>query len=332
MLPPAERFAVWRESILSLFEALPDATISPECFRARVDGFNLQRTFFSQTSFSAQRYRSQPRSRTGDSPEPLLVQLYLNGGYAGHNGYREVQVTPGDISLLDLARPLATSARQSNTLSLVIPRDLMSEYARPGEISYGTVLRAGTPLAEILGHHLKTVWRNLPSASVADVESINHMLLGAVAGAFAGGKPGYERSVIALERATLERIRAYIDRNLSEPLDAGRLCRRFGCSRTQLYRLFQPLGGVSAYIRQARLNRCLEDLSRVDGNQKRIIDIAFRWGFSSHSHFCRLFRESFDMTPRDAVERGMMRWRLQQQPVANESHLTPAYHHWLRQL
>jgi hypothetical protein len=47
----------------------------------------------------------------------------------------------------------------------------------------------------------------------------------------------------------VERIRRYIAANLTSPeLMSDVLCARLQLSRTQLYRLFEPLGGVAGYI------------------------------------------------------------------------------------
>ena len=61
-------------------------------------------------------------------------------------------------------------------------------------------------------------------------------------------------------------------------LNAETLGRRFGVSRSALYRLFAPLGGVSGYIRQRRLARAYADLAAGDGRFARISEVAYRWG------------------------------------------------------
>lgn len=326
-LPAPERFEVWRESLLPLFEALP-GQVAPADFRARVDGYNLQQLFFCRTAFTEQRYRRLRGHNADDGADHLLVQLYLEGGYQGHNGHREVCVRPGDISLLDLGRPLATEAAASDTLSLVVPRELMFGYARTEQLAYGSVLRAGSPLARILGQHMRTVWASLSSAGAEDVPAINHMLIAAAAGAFARSGAVGEHAREACAGATLTAVRGYIDAHLAEPLTPARLCRQFGCSRSQLYRLFQPLGGIAAYIRDARLQRCLEELT-YSGRRSRIVDVAMRWGFSSQSHFCRLFRAAFGITPGEAAERG---YALASSQPGPHGRATPDFHHWLRQL
>jgi AraC-like DNA-binding protein len=52
---------------------------------------------------------------------------------------------------------------------------------------------------------------------------------------------------------------------------------------------------VSDYIWQARLQNCRQELEAQGG--KTITDVAFSWGFSSSSHFSRVFRKYFGIVP-----------------------------------
>jgi AraC-like DNA-binding protein len=52
---------------------------------------------------------------------------------------------------------------------------------------------------------------------------------------------------------------------------------------------------VSDYIWGARLQHCRQELETHAG--KTITDVAFSWGFSSSSHFSRVFRKCFGVVP-----------------------------------
>jgi len=327
-LPAGERFDAWRESVLPLFDSIPEEP--PETFRARVEGIDLGSVFFGMSAFSRLRFRRGAQHPGSGDADHLLVQLYLTGGYAGHNGYREVHVRPGDISLLDLGRELQTRAHASNVLSLVIPREQIYAYADPGRIAYGSVLRADSAMGRMLGNHLLTAWREMRIALPEDMANIRHLLLCSVVGAFSDLAAGERRR---RERITLEAIRAYLAQHLMEQLEPEALCRRFSCSRAQLYRLFQPFGGVAAYIRGARLQRCWEELTEGrNGRKQRVFDVALRWGFTNQSHFNRLFRQAFGVTPGQAVELGAAQWRTRRMAVRHSRCALPELHDILRRI
>lgn len=64
----------------------------------------------------------------------------------------------------------------------------------------------------------------------------------------------------------------------------------------------QPIGGEAADIRPARLKRCLHELSEPRALRRSVIEVAIRCGFTSRSHFRRLFRANFGITPSATIE------------------------------
>ncbi|MBO9630711.1 MAG: AraC family transcriptional regulator, partial [Shinella sp.] len=76
-------------------------------------------------------------------------------------------------------------------------------------------------------------------------------------------------------------------------------------SRATLYRLFEPVGGVTDYIRTRRL-RAAFDMLTNDG-KRTVGEVAYACGFPDISTFSRAFRHQFGMSPsevRDIGDRG----------------------------
>lgn len=326
-LPVKERFGAWRESALPLFESIP--VTRPETFQGRVESVELDHVFIGTSWLSPLRFHRERKHPASTGEDHLLVQLYLSGGYSGHNGYRDVRVRPGDISLLDLGRGLETRATASNALSLIVPREQLYPYANPESLDYARVLDRDSAMGRIFGNHLLTVWKQLQTASVEEVESVRHLLLSSTVGAFSTRREAQEH---LSGRMTLDAMRAYIAQHLAEPLTPDMLCRQFACSRAQLYRLFQPLGGVAAYVREERLKCCWRELTHGNAGTRRIVDVALAWGFTSQSHFNRLFRETFGMTPGEAAEYGAALSRTDGHAALDAAHKLPALHDILRRL
>ena len=331
-LPTEEGYAIWRESLSPLFHARLANESASHC-KARIDSYDLQHLLLARSEFPESLYERGMHHAADGGADPLLVQLYMRGGYQGHNGHRPVTVNQGDISLLDMADPLATRAQASTVLSLVIPRELVRD---AGKLPCGAVLPAASPMAAILGNHLLTVWRQLAHASLEALGPVNETLVATTVAAFRGLRQDPEQALAGLpEQARREAVCAYILRCLGQDdLSPEHLCRQFGFSRAGLYRLFEPLGGVAGFIREARLRRCYDELARPGalGRPRRVIDVAMRWGFNSQSHFTRLFRRTFDVLPGDLLAASEEASRASTDDRSSASTSRPALRQWLARL
>src|SRR5215467_16408522 len=97
--------------------------------------------------------------------------------------------------------------------------------------------------------------------------------------------------------AIYERAQAFIHDHLRDPdLSIDQISMALGCTKRYLHMLFSERGiTVSDYIWRARLQNCRQELETHGG--KTITDVAYSWGFSSSSHFSRVFRKSFGIAP-----------------------------------
>ena len=91
----------------------------------------------------------------------------------------------------------------------------------------------------------------------------------------------------------------HIDANLlNDNLTPDYLGSKFGMSRAALYRAFDPLGGISHYVTQRRLDRA----HRLLGEEKTIAPIGTiaRWlHFHDAAHFSNAFKKRFGARPTD---------------------------------
>ena len=97
----------------------------------------------------------------------------------------------------------------------------------------------------------------------------------------------------------LERARRLVQGKLFDSdfrIDA--VARELGVSRTRLYRLFEPYGGVAHYLQRRRLIDAHAVLADPC-DQRRIVDIAEQRCFTDGAEFSRAFRREFGYTPSD---------------------------------
>lgn len=87
-----------------------------------------------------------------------------------------------------------------------------------------------------------------------------------------------------------------MEKNLEAPLSMIELSRHIGLTRRQLHRLFRQHTGQTPtdFYRDLRLRYAR---SLLHGTPAKIIDVAMAAGFGSHSHFTKVYRERFGVSP-----------------------------------
>jgi AraC-like DNA-binding protein len=96
------------------------------------------------------------------------------------------------------------------------------------------------------------------------------------------------------------RVESYIAHNMADPdLSVARIAAALNCTKRYLHKVFNVDGQtLASYLWSLRLERCREDLEDSGRRRRPITDIAFSWGFSSSSHFSRVFKARFGSSPR----------------------------------
>ena len=103
-------------------------------------------------------------------------------------------------------------------------------------------------------------------------------------------------------------IRRLIEKNLTNPaLGVDWISGKVGLSRTKLYELFEPLGGVAKYIRERKLRQALIMLTDKAAAHYSTYDIALVSGYANDAAFVRAFRARYGVTPGDVRAAGHQR-------------------------
>ena len=91
-------------------------------------------------------------------------------------------------------------------------------------------------------------------------------------------------------------VLGYIDENLNEYLSAGKISEIANYSVPQLFRLFTTDMDITPikYVLRRRLYFAAKELTTSD---KKIVDVAYSFGFESHDSFCRAFKRFYGVSP-----------------------------------
>lgn len=337
VLPERERFAGWREDMSVIFDVEQISPLSGEkdAFQATFDLYHFGRSVLGGLSSSTARYVRSQRKAARDGLDAILLQLFLEGGVQFGVGQRTTYAEAGDIVVFDLAQPVNNINRRFRHITSMWPRTVLEETVPNISSWHGLTLPKESPVTNLLRQHLISSFDLAAHFTVQEGLRVEKATL-ALAGAAMVGQSLNEESAAtpAMKELLAYQIKRYIRQNLSlADLSPNQIAQQFGISRRQLYHIMEPVGGISAYQRHLRLQRCLGDLQNSGHAHLTLSEIAYRWGFKHPSTFNRNFRAAFGTTPGEVRARAIFEGESPlcagiQNPVKTKAHSAREHHQW----
>ncbi|MBZ9935524.1 helix-turn-helix transcriptional regulator [Mesorhizobium sp. BR1-1-16] len=199
------------------------------------------------------------------------------------------------LSMRSLALPFEGQGNDRAVISLYLPRDLMRREAAALDALSDRM--PDTPLVGILIDHLISLDRRLPSISADDLPGLVEATRQLIAACLIPSADRVEAARDVMVVSLVGRARKIVHQNLGATnFGPQQLCRMLGVSRSRLYRLFEPLGGVAHYIHRQRLLAAHAALTDPLNNGQ-IVKLAEQVGFGDPSAFSRAFRQEFGYSP-----------------------------------
>ena len=300
-LTPKKQIQFWSDALTDLCGRFSVDPLEASSLEARINYTTVSRLKLCQIEASQHRIaHTDWRIRSTEHPYiKILFQTY-GVSYFEQDG-RRIEIMPGDCLAYDVSCPhTIISPALTRHEVVVVPKEFLRERGFHTEKMTACKLssRAGTGrIAHEFLHAAFTEATKLSPSSAAGVaESLIDLLL----------LPLREADA-ALDRVGPEamyiRAQAFIREHLRDPdLCIDQISAALGCTKRYLHMLFSERGmTVSDYIWRARLQHCRQELETHAG--KTITDVAFSWGFSSSSHFSRVFRKCYGVVP-SAISKG----------------------------
>jgi AraC-like DNA-binding protein len=234
-----------------------------------------------------------------DSVDHWVIRLALSGRSRFRSGATSVVAEPSSLLLFSLGEPFDGDRSDSDWVSLYIPRDGFPELSAGLGLVGPGLLRS--PGAGLLADYIASLQRRLPGMTASQGPMLIEATRSMVAACLLTGLDRRIATPRDLATAQLERVRGIIRQNIASPSLAPRkICRLAGISRSQLYRLFEPHGGVARYVRGMRLRMAHAMLADPALSRLAIGAVAERTGFYDASAFSRVFQLEFGYAPREA--------------------------------
>jgi len=256
----------------------------------------------AESDFPARRILRTSAQVRRDQIDHLQLQVPLARVQLEANRTCEA-ISAGSAFLLDLGRPFEAHTAAGPMLQVFVPRDALEELLpRPGSMH---ALRPQGASSMILVEMLKALVTRLPSVTTEEAAHIAQAALHMIAASVAPTSDLLAAARPIIDSSLHRQACRYIDLHLRDPdLDAARIGRALGLSRSALYRLFEPYGGVAAHILERRLERSYTAIA-TRSPRLAIADIAQAHGFKSATTFSRAFRARFGHPPSDASTSGI---------------------------
>jgi len=298
-VPTRERSAYWRDQICDTFVELDCGRVGEGFYGELADSTlgPLQLTQVKSSMHEVIRSRRQIAKSTDDY---FLVSLQIAGQGLVEQDGRSAWLQPGDFALYDSTRRyLLRFDDDFEELVLKLPRSMIAERIAVPERITATRIDGRQGMGRVAFDFLRSLTAELhqlpPGESTRLANTVVDLLGSAVVdGAFAS------HSGSASAASLLLSAKVQIRDHLEDPqLCKGKIAQALGISERYLSKLFTADGTCySHWLREQRLIRIAEDLSRPELSERSISSIAYGWGMNSMPHFSRVFRQQFDRTPK----------------------------------
>ena len=296
-MDPGACFDCYRDAERDMYDVFA-TTLPPEQMRMQVATTHIAEMGFSKFSASVHGVRRTAAHVRRTPIEALRVRLYRGGVTHALCADEPVTMRAGAIHVLDYSRPSDAISADVDQISLYIPHNLIG-YDPSRHPAYWRI-DINDPLGRIIANAMETFEQQLPGLTENQAPAIAEGLRGLLAGGLSGGLHSHDDRPIRAARAAA--MRRHLDTNLRDPeLGLSSLMVAFGASRATIFRDFAKDGGVDRYITNRRLDRAFVDLAEAPAQRGVVTRISAQYGFSSTSHFSRLFLDRFGCRPGEVV-------------------------------
>ncbi len=246
--------------------------------------------------------RRTPKLARDDMAPSVFLGLQVAASSMVIQGERQAVLRPGDMALYDTTAPYTLLNDDGIYQHFFrIPR---SDLALPPDaITQLTAIRLSPDdaLVDLAASYFRRLARHQMTSDLSGIDAVGQSgieLVRALLTTHLAG-PGLSRE--PLEATLPLRVMEYVRAHLAEQdLSAARIAAAHNISVRHLYAILARSGiGLGDWIRAHRLENCRKDLARPGARSMTIASVAYRWGFGDATHFGRVFKDAYGMSPRE---------------------------------
>jgi AraC-like DNA-binding protein len=285
-----------------LLDIAPMGRQAPEEFNAHLESYLLDDILLSRLITGAQKIQRTSARIARDSIDHYAVNFFLGGSVELQKPVA-LRYGAGNLICFDNAETLACESPGFDVITATIPRRRLAPLLTRPDAVHASMIDPQSGIGVLLASFVQTLFVAAPGLTRAEASTAASSLLDLLAVALNGPTLRSGDLPAMVEGAELLRVQMFIKEHLALPdLGPEKIAAATGHSRSRLYRIFAPTGGIAEYIREQRLRRCLAELLSVQHLHRQISEIAYSWGFTNPTHFTTAFKQRFGRTPSEARE------------------------------
>lgn len=304
LLPPNLRLEYWNDAISDAFTGLVTDFVDDGHFQAELMSMSLGDLTYAHVMTSSSKVSHTMQHASKSKEKVFLLHLQLANKSLNSQRGNEVLLEEGDFTLVDSESPYRVEFDDPISMGVLrIPYDSLRERVPNPDDIIGNKFSGNNNISGLLSQMLRGFWKqdNIINCGFVHRQFANNMLdLLATSYQCQTNRTISSNSMRRLRYLQLKR---FIDYNLSDPdLSPTKIAGVFKITPRYMHRIFAEFGTGAETVGQYMLNRRLEECARqfrdTEISYLKITDIAFTWGFNSMTHFSRVFKEKYGLSPR----------------------------------
>jgi AraC family transcriptional activator of tynA and feaB len=294
-LTTTKQIQLWSDALTELCGRFDIDPLDTPAFDGLVNYTSVSRLKLCQIEASPHRI-GHTAARIRNSEHPYVKILFQTHGISHFEQEgRRFEIGPGDCLVYDVACPhTIVSPAFTRHDVVIVPKELLQERGLGGGNVTACKVSSQRGTGRIAHDCVQAAFSEAAKLSPQNASGVADALIDLLLLPLREADATLDR---VGPEAMYVRAQAFIREHLRDPeLSIDQISTALQCTKRYLHMLFSDRGiTVSDYIWQTRLQHCRQELESQGG--KTITDVAFSWGFSSSSHFSRVFRKYFGIVP-----------------------------------
>jgi AraC-like DNA-binding protein len=300
--PTHRRLALWQDIVCDVFVQLDCKSDLGTAFHGAITSSQLGPAKCSTVSSSRQRVLRTPSRIARASEDFVLFALGRRGAGAVLQDGRETVIQPGEFAFYDTTRPYELRFNDDFTQTIFqVPRAMLHRRFAGTQPLTATTFTLDRPIERLASQFLAGLSEVADRLEEDTAIRLSDQAVDLLAMAMSERRGGAALTPSTHRSALLYRLKAHVLAHLPDPdLGLSETAAALGISPRYVNSLLADEGtSFQRFVLAQRLERCMRDLASPAHAHRHISEIAFAWGFNDLSHFGRVFREHYGMSPRD---------------------------------